>query len=321
MADKEIKLKLIHGVIIAIAVLALIALFTSVYTIDETEQVVITQFGKIVSDTIPEAGLHFKLPWQSVNTFDKRILQWDGIPTQIPDLEKKNIIIDTFARWRIKDPKQFLISLQGDEREAQARLDDVLEAATRDIVTNHSILELLRNSNRVMKAVDVGSIVRQDAREAIKIEKGRDKLQELILENAIASIPEIGIEVIDIRIKRINYVDSVRAEIFRRMVSERIRIAEMYRSEGAGAAREIDGKRQRTLEKIISEARRTVLEVTGKAEGQAAKIYADAYNVDPEFYAFWRTLESYKVTIDSNSWLIFSTNSDFSKYLQKMVNK
>ncbi|MBN2135892.1 MAG: protease modulator HflC [Acidobacteria bacterium] len=317
----EKKNNLITTIIIIVLIVLFIGFLMTVYTIDETEQVVITQFGRVVGEPLKDAGLHFKLPWQSVNKFEKRILQWDGIPTQIPDLEKKNIIIDTFARWEIKDPKQFLISLQGDEREAQARLDNVIEASIRDIVTTHPIIELIRNSNRKMKAVDVGSLVRKDEAEQLMIEKGRDALQDLILANAKASIPDIGIAIIDIRIKRINYVDSVRSEIYRRMISERNRIAERYRSEGAGAAREIDGKRQRTLETIISEANRKMLEITGEADGKAAKIYADAYSVDAEFYAFWKTLESYRESIDENAILIFSTMSDFSKYMQKMVNK
>ncbi len=318
MSEKPNKLLIIA--LAAAAVLFIMFLMT-MYTIDETEQVVITQFGRIVGETVEDAGLHFKLPWQSVNEFDKRILEWDGIPTQIPDLEKKNIIIDTFARWRINDAKQFLISLQGEERAAQARLDDVLEASTRDIVTKHPIIEMIRNSNRDMVVVDVGSLVRKDAPEDMKIKKGRDQLQKMILEKAKSSMTDVGIEIIDIKIKRINYVESVRTEIYRRMISERHRIAERFRSEGAGAAREIDGKRQRMLEQTISEAERKVLEITGKAEGQAAKIYADAYNVDPEFYAFWKTLEAYKTTIDENVWMIFSNDSDFSKYLKRMVNK
>jgi len=315
------KTKLFGIIGLALLIIFFVVLISMMYTLDETEQAVITQFGRIVGEPIKEAGLHFKLPWQSVNHFEKRILQWDGIPTQIPDLEKKNIIIDTFARWRINDPKQYLISLQGDERAAQARLDDVLEAATRDVVTGHSIIELIRNTNREMKVVDVGSLVRTDAPEDMQIKKGRDRLQQMILTNARESIPEIGIEIIDIRIKRINYVESVRTEIYRRMISERHRIAEKFRSEGAGAAREIDGKRRWTLDNILSGAKRKSLEITGKADGQAAKIYADAYNVDSEFYAFWKSLEAYKMTIDANAWMIFSTDSDFSKYLRKMTNK
>jgi len=312
------KKNIFLAIIIAVLVIFFLAIITMFYTIGESEQAVITQFGKVIGEPIKDAGLHMKLPWQNVNLFEKRILEWDGIPTQIPDLEKKNIIIDIFARWKITDARQFLVSLQGIEAEAQTRLDDIIESAARDVVTNHPIIELVRNTNRKMEMVDVGSLDREDASDEYLIEKGRVKLQQMILENARNSMPEIGIELVDIRIKRINYVESVRQEIYRRMISERNRIAQRYRAEGAGMAKEIDGKRRRLLNEIISKAEKEVLEIIGKADGKAAKIYADAYNVDPDFYSFWKTMETYLTTIDKSSWIILSTTGDFSKYLKSM---
>jgi membrane protease subunit HflC len=315
---KNLSLAIIIGVLVAAAVV----LFNTVYTVDETEQVVITQFGQPMGDPIKVSGLHIKTPFvQEVNRFDKRILEWDGEPNQIPTLDKRYIWVDTTARWRIKDPLQFLKAL-GNEAVAQARLDDILDSAMRDAVSGHDLVEVIRNTNDIVDRrtaqpvnVDVDSISTDDAAlESVKV--GRDQITRDILKRAGPRLADFGIELIDIRVRRINYVQDVLKKVFDRMISERKRAAEQYRSQGQGKKAEIEGKMARDLSQINSEAYQKSQEIMGNADAEAIKIYADAYNRDPEFYAFLKTLETYSKTIDSNTTLMLSTDSELFRYLK-----
>lgn len=312
-------MKQILFIIIIISILVIfLGLSGALYTISETQQVVVTQFGQPIGDPITQAGLHFKMPFvQQANYFDKWILEWDGEPNQIPTKDKKYISVDTTARWKIKDALKFLQSV-GDERGGQARLDDIIDSATRDAITNHNLVEAVRNSNRIIedtsKETDDDSMGQVE--EIEKIYYGRIALTRAILEEASKIVPQYGIELIDVRIKRINYVSDVQVKVFERMISERNRAAEQYRSEGQGKKAEIEGKRAKELNQIQSEAYRVEQEIKGKADAEATNIYANAYNKAPEFYAFLKTLEIYKNTIDSTTTLILTTDTEYLKYLK-----
>ncbi len=313
-------MKTIIGIIIAVIILV-IAVFASgaIYIIDETQQVVITQFGDPVGDPITNAGLHFKIPFiQQAHYFEKRILEWDGDPNQIPTRDKKYIWIDTTARWKIVDALKFLQSVSN-EIGAQARLDDIVNSATRDVITKHLLVETVRNTNRILESEEeMGEdlIVTDEALE--RIEVGREILAGMILERARKLAPQYGIELVDVRIKRINYVESVRRKVYERMIAERKRAAERYRSEGQGKKAEIDGQRAKELQLITSEAYRQAQILKGKADAQAIKIYAEAYNKDPDFYSFLKTLETYGKTIDEKSTIILTTDSEYYKYLKEL---
>lgn len=303
--------------VIIVGVLALILATSSMFTVNETEQVIILQFGRPIGEPIQEAGLHFKLPFiQDVKSFDKRVLEWDGDENQIPTSDKKYIWVDTFGRWKIVDPLKFYQSVRGDERAAQSRLDDIIDSATRNYVSENLLIEAVRNSNRKLETTieeQAGFVTEAVAQ---TIEKGRQKITELILEKAAQAMPEFGIELLDVRIKRINYIEEVRQKVYERMISERKRIAEKSRSEGQGRKAEIDGEREKEYQRITSEAYRKAQEIKGKADAEATRIYANAYNKDPEFYSFIQTLESYKSTMKNNTTLILNTDSDFLKYLK-----
>jgi membrane protease subunit HflC len=301
--------------ILAIAALILIILSSSFYTVDMTEQVVITQFGEPVGDPLTAPGLHVKIPFiQKVNTFEKRLLEWDGDPNQIPTKDKKYLWVNTYARWRIVDPLKFLQSVH-DELGAHSRLDDIIDAATRDYITSHLLIEVVRNSNREMA---VAGTELELAEEVLmhQIEWGREEVTRQILEQASQVVPEYGIEMVDVRIKHINYVEEVRRKVYERMISERKRIAEKYRSEGQGKKAEIEGQREKELQRITSEAYRTAQEIIGQADAKATKIYAAAYNKDPEFYSYVKTLETYEETLGGGSWLLLTTDSDYLQYLK-----
>jgi modulator of FtsH protease HflC len=305
-------------VIVLVALLILMGVSGAFYTVSETQQVVITQFGQPIGRPITEAGLKFKLPFiQQVNYFDKWILEWDGEPNQIPTKDKKYILVDTTARWRIKDALKFLQSV-GDETGGQARLDDILDSATRDAITNQNLVEVVRNTNRIIedKTTQEDDSMGQ-VEELEKIEQGRESLTRAILEEASKIVPQYGIELIDVRIKRINYVSDVQQKVFERMISERKRAAEQYRSEGQGKKAEIEGKRAKELNQIESDAYRVAEELKGKADAEATNIYAEAYNKSPEFYAFLKTLETYKNTIDKSTTLVLTTDSEYLQYLQQ----
>jgi membrane protease subunit HflC len=296
------------------AFVALILLGNTIYVVDMTEQVVITQFGKPIGDAVKEPGLKVKVPFiQKINTFDKRVLEWDGSPRQVPTRDKRYIWVDTFARWRIVDPLKFMQSVT-DEIGAHARLDDVVDAVTRDLLTSHDLIEVVRNSNREMTISDIDNPgVAQE-----RIEVGRSAITRQVFERASEQMPRYGIELVDMQLKRVNYVEEVRQKVYERMISERQRIAERYRSEGQGQSAEIRGQKEKELQRITSEAYRTAEEIRGDADARAAAIYAGAFGRDPEFYSFLRTLESYKNTIDEESSLILTTDSDYFKYLKEM---
>jgi len=299
--------------IAVVVIIGIIVLSSALYVVDETQQVVITEFGQPVGKPITRAGLYIKKPFiQKVNYFDKRLLVWDGVPTQIPTRDKKYIWVDTTARWRIADPLKFLQSV-GSERGAQARLDDIIDSATRDKITSYPLAEIVRNSNREFVTTEVFI---QKEEEITNIKKGREAISREILKEAAKLVPQYGIELVDVRIKRLNYVEDVRKKVYTRMISERKRVAEQYRSEGMGKKAEIEGMREKELQKITSEAYKKAEIIKGQADAKATKIYADAFSKDPEFYSFLRTLESYQDTLNEKSIIILTTNSDFYKYIK-----
>ncbi len=311
--------------LISIIVVLIIAVFlasTVFYTVREDEQVVITQFGEAIKATA-EAGLKMKTPFiQKVQRLEKRILEWDGSPNEITTKDKRFIWLDTTARWRITNALAFYEKFRGGSPEglAQSRLDDIIDSAARDLVTGQLLVEVVRNSDRILDLnleeldQDEGS-GNSEPLESISV--GRDKIAKMILEKARQSTPQDwGIELIDVRIKRINYVETVRREVFAQMISERDRIAAKYRSEGQGEAADIMGRKQKELERIQSEAYKTAEQLKGDADAQAIQIYAQSHGQDPEFYAFLQTLETYRQTIDSNTKLILTTDSDLYDYLK-----
>ncbi len=308
----------LYAVAAVIVVTAFLFVSGALYTIDETQQVVITQFGEPIGEPITKPGLHFKMPiLRQASYFDKRVLQWDGHPNQIPTKDKRYIWVDTTARWKIVDALKFLQSV-GSELNAQARLDDIIDSATRNYVTSHHLVEAVRNTNRLIKRPVLGEdadiSMSQEVLEEIYV--GRDALTRGILEEASSIIPQYGIELIDVRIKRINYVKEVQRKVFERMISERKRAAEKYRSEGQGKRAEIEGEMEKELNRIRSEAYKVAEEIKGKADAEATTIYADAYNRDPEFYSFLKTLETYKNTLDEDTTAIFTTDMEYLEYLK-----
>ncbi|MCH8957114.1 protease modulator HflC [candidate division KSB1 bacterium] len=308
--------KIIYGGVLG--VLALVFLMGSLFVVDETEQAILLQFGRPIGEPITTAGLNFKIPFiQEVRKFDKRVLEWDGDENQIPTSDKKYIHVDTFGRWRIVDPLKFLQSVRGDELSAQSRLDDIIESATRNFISENLLLEAVRNTNREMQTTieEQGRIGTQ--RIVLEIKKGREQITKEILAKAAEAMPEFGIELLDVRIKRINYIEEVREKVYERMISERKRIAEKSRSEGQGRKAEIDGERQKEYQRISSAAYREAQKIKGRGDAEATRIYANSFGRDPEFYSFIETLESYKITMNSNTTLILSTNSEYLKYLKK----
>lgn len=307
----------ISGFVFASIILVVFALVNALFIVNETQQVVITQFGKPVGNSITSAGLHLKIPFiQETHYFEKRLLEWDGDPNQIPTKDKKYIWVDTMARWKIVDALKFLQSV-GNELSANSRLDDIINSATRDAVTSHLLVEAVRNSNRILESKELlgeDAIVSEEALE--RIELGREQLTRSILEKAKVLAPQYGIEILDVRIKRVNYVEDVRNKVYDRMIAERKRAAEKYRSEGIGKSAEIEGQIGKELKLITSEAYRQAQIITGKADAKAISIYAGSYSQDPEFYSFLKTLETYHKTIDAQSTIILSTDSEYYKYLK-----
>jgi membrane protease subunit HflC len=293
----------------------LVTLWSALYTVQETEQVVITQFGRPVAGAVSTPGLHIKLPFvQDVNVFDKRWLEWDGDQNQVPTRDKKYIWVDTYARWRIADPLRFFQRLH-DERGAQSRLDDIIDGVTRNVIASHNLIEVVRSSNRKFEQGEEAQDV-LEAEEAREVQQGRDKITRLILHHSQEVMPEYGIELVDVQIQRINYVETVQTKVFERMISERKRIGDRHRSEGQGKSAEIRGKKERELKRIESEAYKKAQQTMGKADAEAASIYADAYGRAPELYRFLRTLTTYKDSIDKNSWLVLSTDAEVFQYLR-----
>ncbi|MEA3560744.1 MAG: protease modulator HflC [Candidatus Omnitrophota bacterium] len=310
-------MKPILKIFTALVILVIIAFMSGlVYVVDETKQVVITQFGKPIGRPVVEPGLHFKKPViQQVHYFEKRLLDWDGDPNQIPTKDKRYIWVDTTARWKISDALKFLQSVTN-EMGAHARLDDIINSATRNAITGHVLVETVRNSNRIIETEEENKdlVVTEEALEQIRI--GRGALEKLILKGARKLAPQYGIKLMDVRIKRINYVEAVREKVYDRMIAERKRAAEMYRSEGQGKRAEIDGQRGKELKLITSQAYKTAQGIKGKADAEAISIYARAYSPDPDFYSFLKTLETYQKTIDQNTTIILTTDSDYYKYLK-----
>jgi membrane protease subunit HflC len=302
---------------------AVFILTSALYAVSEIEQVIITQFGRPVGAAVTTAGLKLKVPFiQEVNRIDKRILEWDGSPTDMPTEDKLYISVDLFARWRIKDPLQYFLRLR-DERSAQSRLDDILGSETRNAVAKHQLIEIIRTTKdrlplRDASLADANNVVGA----LVPIEKGRKQVEEELFAAASQKVQVFGIELMDIRFKRINYNESVRPKIYDRMISERRQIAERFRSEGNGEAARIVGNRERDLNKVQSEAYRSVEGIRGEADAKATEIYARAYNQSPEavqFYEFTRTMDTYKAAIATNTTLVLSTDSELFKFLKSMA--
>jgi membrane protease subunit HflC len=307
-------------VILVVAVVAILFVFTAAYVVDETEQVVVTQFGKVVGKPKTEPGLYFKIPFvQNATYFPKNLLEWDGDPGQIPTLDKTYIWVDAFARWRIIDPITFFQTVNN-TTSAQGRLDDIIDPAVRNLITENKLIETVRKSNRELDTYEIGL---EDIKErpSYRIVTGREKIAKQILEQAQPKLAKFGIELVDVKIKRINYVEQVRDSVYGRMIAERKQIAEKFRSEGKGEARKILGEKERDLKKITSEAYRIAQEIKGKADAESTKLYAKAYGVDPDFYSFAKTLEIYSDALDKDSSLVLSTDSEFFKYLKGYSGK
>jgi modulator of FtsH protease HflC len=306
-----------------LAVAAVILIFLvggGVYVVDEREQVILTQFGRAVGTPVDKAGLYYKIPWiQTVNRFPKTLMEWDGDPGQIPTLDKTFIWVDAFARWRVIDALRFFQTV-GNEQGAQKKLDDIIDAAVRNAITSYHLIETVRNSNREKAELREVFGVGEAGNESlfIPISVGRDKITHMILENAARKLLEFGIELVDVRIKRIKYVDEVQKSVFARMIQERKQIAENIRSEGQGEANIIAGNKAKRLLEISSKAYREVQEIKGEADAEAAHIYAEAFGKDTEFYSFLKSLEVYGKALDEKSTLILDTQADLWRYLKRV---
>jgi len=304
-------MKIRYIVLIAIVAIAGVAFYASAYVVDETEQVVITQFGKVVAEPKTEPGLYFKVPFiQQPNYFLKNIQAWDGNPGQIPTKDKTYLWVDAFARWRITDPVAFFRTVT-DRFSAMQRLDDIINPAVRNAVTSHELIETVRTSNRSMTTLEGKDEAQRDV-----IKTGREKLNDMILTASQPKLDRFGIELIDVKMKRVNYVKSVRDSVYGRMIAERQQMAEKIRSEGQGEAQRIMGQKERDLLEIQSGAYRTAEEIKGDADAKATKVYADAYSVDPEYYSFTQSLGVYMESLDKTSNLVLSTDSELLKYLK-----
>ena len=315
-------MKQIKGLGLAVLGFGLVlVLFNSTYIVDETKQVIITQFGNPVGEAVVEPGLKFKTPFiHTANYFEKRYLEWDGDPNQVPTKDKVFIFVDTYARWQIVDPLKYFERL-GNELRAQSRLDDILDGETRNAVASHNLVELIRSTNRSPLTDESISDIVQDTLETI--DAGRDSIQQQIVKLANERAEDLGIVILDFRFKRINYAEEVRRTVYDRMVSERNRIADKFRSEGQGEASRINGEKERELLTIQSEAFREAETIRGRADAQAAAIYNSAYNKSAqarELYSFLKSMEAYSKTIDSETSLIISTDSEFYKYLNSIGN-
>lgn len=308
----------VSRIILVLVILFGILFFSSAYIVDMREQVFITQFGQPVGKPITKAGLHFKWPFiQKLHSFDKRILEWDGNPNEVPTKDKKFIRIDTYARWRISDPLQFYNSVR-DEYGAQTRLDDILDGATRSVIAKNELVDVVRSVQREAQQSDYAGI--SDEMDTLPdFQTGRAQIVQEMLESKKEELAKLGIELVDIRFKRINYSPEVQQEIYNRMIAERQRIADKFVSEGEGEKAKIQGQRERELKTIESEAYRKAQEITGKADAEAVKVYAEAFDQSPdarEFYRFLKTLETYESSISSGDRLILSTDTDFYEYLK-----
>jgi membrane protease subunit HflC len=303
--------------VVAIIVLAWILLSSTLYVVNEPEQVIITQFGKPIGDPIDAPGLKIKTPFiQKVHRFDKRFLEWDGDANQLPTRDKRFIWVDTYARWRISDPLLYFQRLR-DERGAQTRLDDILDGETRNAIANHDLVEVIRSTNREPLQ---GDLLPEEEVILEPIQVGRDRIQAEVLANAQQRVTDLGIEILDVRFKRINYVEEVRQKVYERMIAERRRIADRFRSEGQGEASRILGEKERELKRIQSGAYREAQMIIGDADAEARRIYAEVYDRSPEtraFYEYLRTMETFQTTLDENTSIILSTDGEFTKFLKQ----
>ncbi|MBT28998.1 MAG: HflC protein [Thalassobius sp.] len=308
-----------NKIIAIVGIILLLIISQSTYVIDEKQQVVVTQFGRPVGEAITTPGINFKVPFiHTVNYFEKRYMEWDGDPNQVPTKDKKFIFVDTYARWQITDPLQFFKRLTN-ERGAQSRLDDILDGETRNFIANNNIEEAVRSTNR--HPIELDSLSEVVADSLINISVGRQRIQDLILASANKQTTDLGIEILDFRFKRINYVEEVRNQVYERMKSERFRIAEKFRSEGLGEASRINGEKEKELKIIQSEAFRQAEEIRGKADAEAASIYASAYdksNQSRELYSFIKSMETLRQTFSEKTSVILSTDSELYKYLKDM---
>lgn len=302
----------------ALAIIVLVVGFvltSAIYTVTEVDQVIITRFGEPISDPITEPGLHFRTPFiDTVNRFEKRFLEWDGVPNQVPTRDRRFIFVDTYARWRITDPLRYLETLQGSEITAQSRLADILDGETRNAIASHDLIEIVRTSNRQPAVTATGA--EEEPETLDPINTGREEITQEILAAATGAVSEYGIELLDLKFKRINYVPEVQQDVFARMIAERQRIAEEFRSEGQGESARIQGERERDLAQIQSEAFRAAEELRGTADAEATGIYADAYGSDSGFYAFTKSLETYERTMDQNTFFILGTDSELLRFLE-----
>jgi len=316
------KIQLVLKLALIPMILILWAIYVCSYVVEETDQVIITQFGKPVDEPVTEAGLYFKTPFiQEINRIEKRFLPWDGPSNEMSTKDKTYLIIDTFARWRISDPMQYFLRLR-DERSALSRLDDILGSETRNAVAKHELIEIVRTT-KDRKAKTDESLVQGIGKVGMlyPIKIGREKVEQQIFENAAAKLEGFGIELLDVRFKRINYNETVRRRIYERMVSERNQIADRFRSEGAGEAAKIMGKKEKDLQQIESEAYKTVQQIYGEADANASAIYAKSYNKSPEaveFYSFLKTLETYEDVLNSDISLFITTDNPLFKLLKSL---
>lgn len=307
---------LTRTITIAAVVLGIILIYNSLYVVDETEQVVITQFGKVARDPVTTPGLNLKIPFiQKTSYFAKNLLTWDGDPGQVPTKDKTYIWVDTFARWKIVDPIKYFQTVNN-EFAALERLDDIIDPAMRNLVTSNELVESVRNTDRPMDTFESKVSEERKRRIQYNIELGRDEITRRIVRQAGKKLDQFGIGLVDVKIKRINYVEEVRKAVYNRMIAERNQIAEKYRSEGKGEASNIRGEKEKELQVIQSQAYKTAQTLKGEADAKATKIYADAYGVDPDFYEFLKAMDVYKETMEKDSTLILSTDSDFMKYFK-----
>lgn len=311
-------MKKVFGILIAaLAILVLLVITGTIYTVREDQQVVLTQFGKPVGEPVTEAGLHFKTPFiVKVNVIEKRVLAWDGVSSQMPTRDKTYIQVDTFARWKISDPLAYFQKLR-DERSALSRLDDILGSETRNAVANHDLIEVVRSTKG--REPETTEVQVEDEIDFEEIKVGRRAIEKIVFETAKSKLEDFGITLLDLRFKRINYNDEVAPQIYQRMISERQQIAERFRSEGAGEAARIKGKMEREVKKIESEAYQKVQSILGEADAESTRIYAEAYGGTPEresFYEFVKTLEAYDDILDEKTTVILSTDSDLFRLLK-----
>lgn len=305
-------------ILISLVAITILVLNNSIYILDETQQAIVTQFGRPVGEPRTEPGLNFKIPFlNKVQFFDKRYLEWDGNKNQVPTKDKKFIFVDTYARWEITNPLQFFIRLR-DERSAQSRLDDILDGETRNAIASHDLLDIVRSTNR---DPEVTEEFMEEIEKLDDISVGRALIEKIVLEKANERTADLGVRILDFKFKRMNYVDEVRDRVYDRMISERNRIADQFRSEGQGEARKIEGDKERDLAEIQSNAFREAEEIKGRADAEATDIYASAYNKNRtavELYKFLRTMESFEKSMDENTSIILSSDSEFFKYLKKL---